>query len=424
MKLKVLLSWSVLCVLALVPVFLLLMYGPRDYSSMTHTFGQVFGLMGLTLFALTFVLSTRAKWIEDAFDGLDNVYPVHSVLGAASFIFLLLHPIFLVLRFIPQDIELATTYLLPGGLLSVDLGIYALLFMTLLLVLTLYARMRYHDWKLTHEFMGAAFLLAILHVWLVRGDVSRDYIFSGYYTFVAIVAAIGIGAFAYSILRTYIVGRKYVVDEVKQVNGCTQIILEPVSSHISYRSGQFIFVSFQNDKTGTESHPFSIASATGSRKIRIIAKDLGDFTSQMRYIRKGDHAIVEGPYGRFHVGRASKEIWIAGGIGITPFLGLAQDLKQTRSSIELFYTARTKDELVQAQELKDIASSSKNFRYFPWLSSESGYLSVDEIIKITPIKDKTFYLCGPESLKQSVRTDLMRKGIPSFRIHDERFAFK
>ncbi len=120
MKTKTILAWIGIFFIGIIPIFLLLAFGPKNYTSPSHTLGQVTGLVGMTLFALTFILSTRAKWIEYLFDGLDKVYPVHAVLGATSFVLLLLHPLFLVMKYIPANIGLAAKYLLPGGLISVD----------------------------------------------------------------------------------------------------------------------------------------------------------------------------------------------------------------------------------------------------------------------------------------------------------------
>jgi predicted ferric reductase len=425
MKTKALLAWTGIFLVGIFPAILLFMFGPGNYSSITHTLGQISGLMGMTFFALTFILSTRAKWIEDLFDGLDKTYPVHAVLGAVSLILLLLHPIFLVMKFIPQNMKLAAIYLLPGGLISVDFGIFALLGMILLLMVTFYSKMKYNRWKFSHEFLGFLFALAILHIFLVCETVARDYIFNGYYAYAAVVSIIGLGGFFYSLLRNKLFGKKYVIERFEKVNGCFEIILKPLGEGIRFRAGQFIFVKFHNKIVGKESHPFSIASSSGNGNIRIIVKDLGDYTSQLGKLKEGNKMIVEGPYGRFHGTAYREEIWIAGGIGITPFLGLAEDLRKNRDGhIDLYYSVKNKEEFVHLEELQDIAKSNKNFRVFPWVSDEKGYLSLNEISKTSSIKNKEFYLCGPESLKITIKKALFQKNISTGSIHDERFAFK
>jgi predicted ferric reductase len=364
MKAKLMLAWFGIFLISVLPVMLLFALGPNDYSSVTHTLGQMCGLIGMTMFALTFVLSTRAKWIEYLFDGLDKVYPVHATLGAVSLVLLLMHPIFLVMKYIPENIRLAAVYLLPGGLLSVDFGIFALLGMILLLIITVYSGIKYNHWKVSHKFLGLFFALAILHVFLIRATVARDYIFKGYYVYAAAVSIIGLSSLIYSLVRTRLLGRKYTVKKITALSegSCYEIMLEPVGKGIRFKSGQFVFVKFKNKKTGIESHPFSIASPSGNKEIRIIAKSLGDFTSLLGSLNKGDSAVVEGPYGRFHVngfsGRTddgadeeasdkADEVWVAGGIGITPFIGLAEDFANSKAErqVHLFYSVKERKEV-------------------------------------------------------------------------------
>ena len=198
MRLKEAITWTAITAIGLLPVILLLLFGPRDFSSITFVIGQSAGLIGMTFFALSFILSTRAGWIEDLFGGLDKVLVAHGILGATATTVILLHPIFLVLKYIPDNVTLAAKYILPGGLLSVDLGIFALLLMIVLIVMTLYAKIGYHHWKISHEFYGLVFILASLHVLLIRGNGSRDSIFAGYYWYAGIIVAIGLSGFIYS----------------------------------------------------------------------------------------------------------------------------------------------------------------------------------------------------------------------------------
>ena len=160
MKENKILGWSIIFLLAIIPILLLMTLGEEtswfgDYSSATQTLGEIFGLVGMTLFALTFVLSTRIKAIEDLFGGLDKVYIVHAIVGGAALVSMLFHPIFLVLKFIPSDVWQAALYLLPGSYWSVNFGIIALMGLIFLISLTLYSRMKYNRWKFSHD-AGAA----------------------------------------------------------------------------------------------------------------------------------------------------------------------------------------------------------------------------------------------------------------------------
>lgn len=423
MRGKAFIGFAIIALVGILPVMLLFLFGPRDFSSTTHTLGQVAGLAGMTLFAVTFILSTRARWVESLFGGLDRVYPVHSIIGATSLSLLLAHPLLLVMKYIPADISIAARYLLPGGKLSVDFGIFALAGMIALLLTTLYWNIAYHRWKFSHEFLGVVFILAALHVLLIR-DVSRDYIFQGYNAYAVVVSIVGIAGFAYSLFRNRLRRKKYVVEMVNKLNSCSEILLRPAGKGINFHPGQFVFVKFYSKFVSRESHPFSIASADRG-KIRLVIKNLGDFTGKVGNIKSGDIAALEGPYGRFHENKYNDEVWIAGGIGITPFLALAEDFSTKDSGkADLYYIVKDDAEFVHLEVLEKIARKNKNFRLFKWVTQKLGRITLADIEKNSPLVGKDFFLCGPESLKASMKEALSGKSIPAKSIHDERFMFK
>jgi predicted ferric reductase len=435
MKLKSLFGWLALIVLSLIPVFLWFKLGAGaeefvDYASSVHSIGELFGLIGITMFALTFVLSTRIKIIEDIFGGLDKVYIVHGIFGGTALILLLFHPIFLVLRFIPEQISLAASYLLPSSHWSVNFGIIALIGMIILIYITLFLRMKYHRWKFTHEFLGLVFLFAVLHMFLVRWDASGDLIFRGYYIYAAIISIIGLGAFSYSLfLKNRLV--KNAVYSVKKIElHRDKFIIEMIPEHkpIDYKSGQFIFIRFYNKNLSKEAHPFSIASKSRDYVIRIVVKKLGDFTEKLEHLKAGDKVSIEGPYGRFHFKNypGKNQVWIAAGIGIVPFLGMAEDLKDNSDKkIDLYYTAKEDSDFVAYEMLSDAGRNIKGFRFIPWDSSKKGWITAEDIRKISGnFEDKEFFFCGPGRFKESLIHKIIKAGAKKNNIHEEVFDFR
>jgi predicted ferric reductase len=435
MKYKKLLFWFVILLLAIIPVFLLISNSSgkfSDYGSTSHTLGQIAGLIGMTLFAITFILSTRMKFIEDAFGGLDKVYRIHSIIGGTALILILLHPLLLVFKFIPESINLAAKYLLPSSYWSVNFGIIALAGMILLLCFTLYFGMKYNKWKFSHRFLGIVFILAVLHIFLVRGSVSQDDIFNGYYVYVAIVSLIGLGGFTYSTLfRDKIAS--HAIYKIKSLNklgeNVYEIILSPKDKQLKYKAGQFVFVRFNNKKLGDEPHPFSIASTSNNPLMKIIIKGLGDFTNQLSDLNVGEEVNVEGPYGRFNYEKGGKEqIWVAGGIGITPFIGMSEEIANNPNlgkKVELYYTAKTLKDLVYIKEFRGFESRSNNFKVIPWISNEKGFLKLENIARISKdLNNKEFFICGPQTLKDCITNDLIILGISKDKIHQEDFGFK
>jgi len=449
----------IIVVLSLLPVFLLFQFGPAanlsSYSDLTQKLGQTAALVGVTLFTLSFVLSTRLRFIEDLFGGLDKVYMMHGIIGSIALVLLLFHPILLVLKFIPTNFNLAAAYLLPGTFWSVNFGIIALLGLATLVGITLYSKWKYQNWKFSHEFMGALFMIAVLHIFLVRTEAARDYIFHGYYIFTTIIAIIGVSSFIYSLLirKRAADHRTYRVKNIEALGSVYGITFSPENDALRYNSGQFIFLRFFAKKLSHEPHPFSIASKSNDPELKVYIKRLGDFTGELKNLKIGDRAIIEGPYGKFNYkysksnyinsksdsnhtnsktdSNSPDQIWIAGGIGITPFIGMAQDLKKDmdekklKSRVTLYYAVNTEDELLEFDLFKSIEKENHNFRVIPWIKDKNGYLDVKAIKEHSgSLKNKDFYICGPPGMKGALATGLENAGVKLDQIIMEDFSFR
>jgi predicted ferric reductase len=433
MKTKIFMGWLVIILLSLLPVLFWYLFRPvydnmLSFSYITHSIGQIAALVGTTMFALTFLLSTRAKFLEDVFDGLDKVYVAHGVLGGTALILLLMHPIFLVLKFIPSNFKLAAAYLLPSAFWSVNFGIIAMLILIVLIFITLYSKMRYNTWKFSHEFLGLVFLIAVIHFFTVRNESARDYIFAGYPIYAAIVAFIGISCFIYSLIIRKLLywNSAYTVESIRTSKDTYEILLAPTKEQLKVKAGQFVFVKFFSEGLSKEPHPFSVASKTGSKNIRIIVKSLGDYTSQLSRLKVGSKAKIEGSYGRFNNVKIAKDsIWVGGGIGITPFLGMAQDL-DGKQNVDLYYSVKERNEFLCIDELKSVEKRLKGkFRLIEWVANEKGFLTYEKIAQISNgLKNKEFYLCGPAPMKIAIKEGLIKSGVKPGMIHDEEFRFR
>jgi predicted ferric reductase len=139
-------------------------------------------------------------------------------------------------------------------------------------------------------------------------------------------------------------------------------------------------------------------------------------------IRRGNKVWVEGPYGRFY-SDVGKQVWVAGGIGITPFLSMAEELPNSRKDVDLYYSVTKRKELVVIDDLRSIQKLSKGrFRVHEWVSDEMGRLGIEAIKG--PYAGKAYFLCGPPGLKDSIKRGLLEKGVRRSMIMDEEFRFK
>jgi predicted ferric reductase len=430
---KSFLGWIGIIFISLIPIFLFFVFGSgikgfSDFSSSLYTFGRIFALVGVTLFTLNFVLSTRLKFLEEIFGGMDKVYLVHGIIGGIAFMFILAHPIFLVANLIPQHLVQAAGYFIPGGILSLDIGLIAIVGLITLIFVTFFTRIKYNKWKFTHEFMGGIFALVILHMLLVDDSVAIDNIFIGYNFFVLIIALIGGSAIIYSwiIRKKYKKYPIYKIENIKINNNIVELELEPETESIQYQPGQFIFLRFNNEILSKEPHPFSIASKSNERKISVFIKESGDFTEKLTNLKIGDQVSLEGPYGKFNFKNFDnkEQIWIAGGIGITPFLGMIEELKDMLEyNVAFIYIFR--ENYIITKKFAEELSKIKNLKFIPWNSEKRGSITIGKIIdEKIDLRDKEILICGPLGLKGSLIKELKELGIKKNKIHEEVFDLK
>ena len=427
-------GWIFVMAISFFPVIIWSFMMPigNRFSSFALTltsFGQISALAGMAMFSLNLILSARLKFLEKYFNGLNIIYIKHHSLGGIAFILLLFHPLFLGVRYIPLSLRSAALFFLPDNQLNTDFGKAALAAMMLLLVITFFIRWRYHIWKFSHKFLGFAFFLASLHVFFISSDVSANIALRAYMIGLALF---GIAAFSYrTLFENFLVEKfRYAVERVTELNSkVVEVEMSPINKAMQFEAGQFLFVSFRSDSISPETHPFSITSAKGEKKLRVVIKSSGDYTSTIKNLKTGSLAIIEGPFGRFDYKNSNheKQVWIAGGIGITPFLSMARSLKnETKSyAADLYYCTNNKAEAVFLEELMEIASIRSNIKVIPFYSEERGRIESKIIEKLSgPLSEKDIFLCGPPPMMKSLRKQFVDEGIQNENVHSEEFQLR
>ncbi len=386
----------------------------ESWKNVHRILGEVFSSWVVTVFAFNFLMATRAKWVERIFGGLDKMYLIHRRSGVIAVFLLLAH--FIV---VPRDL----TEFNPGK----PLGFYALVLIligVLLSALPFFKRkLAYHKWINIHKLMGVFYVMAVIHGLMVNSlikelPITRIYVFG--------MAFIGIFAWVYRAFLFNIFNKKveYQITKISDLgHRITEILMKPVRNDLSYLAGQFAFFKFPA-LSFREQHPFTLSSHPYQDHLRITVKGLGDYTSDLsEKLSVGAVAWVEGPYGHFSSSyiKESDQVWIAGGIGITPFLSLARDIHPNK--IQLIWCVNQVKEAVYVEELEEISKNNPNFKYTIWSSEESGFLDAEKL-GIENYKNKGYLICGPKALKDNLIKQLRDKGAAQENIYDEEFAFR
>ena len=393
------------------------------------TVSQVSALYGTLFMSLSVILAARPRFLESWFGGLDKVYKSHHLFGGIALVLLLQHPLTLIINALP-NYQMAFLYLFPVTNLAYSAGILALWILIILLVATLYLKLPYHIWKITHNFMGIVVLLAALHIYLIPSDVSR-YLPLRFW----MMGLIGLALFAafYQRFLYRFLGPRYayrLMAKIKLAN-CHLLYLKPIKQGLSFQPGQFVFASIRSHRTLKESHPFSIASEPGKPYLRLIIKELGDYTSDLHHAHPSDLVYLWGPYGRFlskPVKLNQPLVGIGGGIGITPFLSLARSkVNQTSpaSPVYLYYSVSQITDALGHRELTALDKYLPNLSYRLHVSRDQGRLTAKMIITAVPEwQSANYYICGPLKMMLDLRSQLLGQGVKPAHIIYEDFSLK
>jgi predicted ferric reductase len=386
--------------------------------------GEVIGSVNIVLMACSLFISTRPKWAEKYFGGLDKMYVTHRHTSTAAFLLIFVH--------------ILTVPISADWVLGNYLAVIAATGIVTLVLLSLAPRIpylnkltggTYEGWKNLKKYIGIFFIVAFFHALTVPQPLDAIEAI----TWVQVFFIIG----AVSYLYTEVFGRffrKYVPYTVEAVmhpnNSTTEVILrakrEPIPKQ---RAGQFLFVRFPGDRTLDESHPFTISSAPHEDVLRVTVKACGDFTRGLfARLQPGMDAIVEGAYGMFdYKTGGQKQIWIAGGIGLTPFLSFLREMDgNLDNDIDFYYTVRHREEALFLDEIEAAAKRNPRLKAHIRFSATDGSLNIDDIVNNSggAVSTHHIYMCGPLPMVQAFEKKFLSLGAPKSNIHFEEFNFR
>jgi predicted ferric reductase len=397
------------------------------------------------------VLAARLKWVERPF-GMDKLLRYHRYIAAFALGLLLVHPVLLAASGTGK--QLVDESILESGwdlLFSLDVPWYtfagraALILVIVNVLASVYQsklRLKFEGWRMLHSVLGPVILVGgVAHAASIGWDLQPAAMRALFVTSVAAAAAL----FAFHrILRPWMLGRHpYTVAAVKQeAEGVWTIELKPEKGRTAgdYFPGQFHFLTLHRERgLPEEEHHWTISSSPARKdSVASTIKSLGDFTSTIGKTRVGDTATVHGAFGRFsHVihPQENELVFIAGGIGITPMMGMLRYMRDKRDNrtVTLLYSNPEEKAIVFRKELDAIAAGSNprlKIVYFldkapqRW-KGETGVIDKEKVRHYCgeTIGEKAFYVSGPAPMIKAVTSSLKELGAKEARVHTEIFSF-
>jgi ferredoxin-NADP reductase len=208
-----------------------------------------------------------------------------------------------------------------------------------------------------------------------------------------------------------------------------------------FNAGQFVdlaLIAARPDGSDGLTHTLSIASFPFAEEI-VVATRMRDtaFKRALSILPIGAEVRIKGPMGSFtlHKNVSRPAVFLAGGIGITPFLSMISyaEINNLHPPISLFYANRYLEDAAFMDTLREFESSTGNFRFVPILTrvdnahrewkGETGRISPEMLFRhVSNLQGSICYVAGPPTMVSAARLALNEAGVDEDDIRTEEFA--
>ncbi len=211
-------------------------------------------------------------------------------------------------------------------------------------------------------------------------------------------------------------------------------LLEP--KEIDFKSGQYVVI----EPIPGETRAYSIASLRGQKaEIALEVKNVpnGICSTYLHAMKEGEILTFFGPYGDFYLRKNSRKvICVAGGVGLAPMKSIIDEVAHDPGGrkVELYYGARTIDDMYDYEKFISMTQSYDNFKFYPALSEvqeiikypagyvfATGFINQEITDKLTDASECEAYLCGPPVMIDVCIKTLIQKGVSEENIYFDKF---
>ncbi len=389
---------------------------PIEPIHVVNRLSHIIGGMAITGFFLVFFLATRMKIFERWFHGLENVYFYHKYLAIISLVLVIIHG--QLQDLVPRWNKMEETSFSEFAKELGSLGQYG--FIALILIALMAKFLKYEHWRIFHRLLLIPYTFGIYHAYFSsRYDLLQP---TPLGIFTAITTTIGFMSALYMLTMYQDMFFKYKgnITGIKKLSSYVIELELTLDKKLPYRHGQFIFIKILQDGLEKAPHPFSISGGDG-KKILVTIKVLGDFTKKVYdSVQLNTPVTLDGPYGHLNFENGTQQqLWIAGGIGITPFLSYLQSQPVDRD-IKLFYTYHGHGNAIYKEFLQEYAQTNQQFSVNFIDTAQMDRLSFENV-SVPP--QTSIFMCGPEKMLKHFAKQLKSRN-KDISIDFEAFKFK
>ena len=382
------------------------------------------GVAALVLMGFASMLGARWRWVESAFGGLDRVYATHKWLGVWALVFACVH---LVFKAGMSGWDTAAIIALPSfmGRLLRQSSFVALM---VIVLLALNRNIPYRTWRWWHKLSGPLFVVVVLHWLSIKTPIALA---SPAGVWLATASTLGVAGALYKLVLYPFVSRHadYRVVQVLPGPSAVKLVMAPRGRGIPFKAGQFAFVAL-NHAGLREPHPFTLASAGApDQPVELVIRALGDYTARLvSQAEVGMEAQVYGPFGRFtRPAAAQREVWIAGGVGISPFLAWLDDASASGLDRVTLFNFQTPGRAFPACREVAASAAARGVGYVAMpgpVTSPEFQVPFADLVRQAGPGGLQIRFCGPRGLLLEVRKAMATHRVAEAQLQHEFFEFR
>lgn len=212
------------------------------------------------------------------------------------------------------------------------------------------------------------------------------------------------------------------ISDIKDLSPIVKQFFLTFEHPVSFQSGQFVIIDFNNLNHQFSTRSYSIADFTDGNTLElcVVLKPDGEATPQLFEMPIGTVLSVSSPVGRFVLPEEIEQsvFFICTGTGVAPFRAMIKDLLLARKSMQkiyLYFGCRTQKDILYQAEFEQLALEFPNFKYTPVLSREkwqgaSGYVHAHYLKTVENNPAAMFYICGWSEMVKTARDNLKALG--------------
>lgn len=224
----------------------------------------------------------------------------------------------------------------------------------------------------------------------------------------------------------------------EETDDVVTLVLEQVKkNNLLFIPGQYVDVELVDGEFSGHSRSYSISSKITEPNVSITVKKIGDISTALHNMQKGQRLIVTGPSGYFYPEKETKNlVFIAGGIGIAPFYNIISNLTESeieKKNITVFYSNKKLDDIVFFDKFNKLLENHPQLKIVYTLTQENtlyekikehGRISIEMIKKyLTNINstELNYFICGSIEFVDDFWKILKQEGVKEDNIFTEAF---